>query len=435
MQHCHERACYIAITCVSVAVVMGVVALVLVQNGTGDELAHEENPRSLIQGAKVYIAIPYRKAPHLHVQAERENASSENHAPDHGGAHESSAEPFTPAKESLVYLEAIPLSEMKDGALGEAYATILTEDNIQYFQMAIVLTWSLLRIDPDRAVIIAYGKGLNYAGIAMLRALYAIAEGRVYLVEVDLVPLPKGHWLKPKDYRYSHVSTKLLFFDMTAWTRIAFIDADHLVQASPVAIFDCDRALCATCDFGSNMNVRFRTPGLNCGYLNGGLLVLQPSHGLFTGIMKRYYAGNWYDSGLPDQEFLSQFFKHQWRELDIKYNKFFDDRRENNDIVLVHTKALKARLLPKQFSVWKESVKDLLSVLRGYEDVPEQMLELDFWKIGEHTALRNIPFAGGGGGLHHHPLPRRAQIPRVLQHNPLMSKHQPERRRFGRVAG
>lgn len=56
-----------------------------------------------------------------------------------------------------------------------------------------------------------------------------------YVVRTEKISPP--HWLKPGDLRYSDVLTKLRLWQLTAFTKICFIDADVMIAAPIDGVF------------------------------------------------------------------------------------------------------------------------------------------------------------------------------------------------------
>lgn len=265
-----------------------------------------------------------------------------------------------------------------NGELGDVYATILTESNINYFKMAIIMSWTMIRIDPDHNMLIVYGEDLSDLGEEILQLLQKISGGRIYLAKIHL--LSPGS-IKVLDKRWIHMASKFLLWNFTSFRKISFFDADHLIMSPLSEIFDCDSTLCSTCDYGQISRGCVIKPTMdNCGCLNAGFLIISPNSTLFPEMIHKFYEGNWPNFGFIEQDFLTYYFRYKWKEIDIKYNAFQSDTGRTNDIRAFHIKTWETAFNNNHLAVWKNQVSDFLSVLENFRDkAPSILFETNFF--------------------------------------------------------
>lgn len=257
------------------------------------------------------------------------------------------------------------------------YATLLIESNIEYFRMAMVMVWDLLRVDPQHKVLVAYAANLNELGMRMLTALWAISHERVILMQIDLLPPVRRNVYASQ--RYLHQQTKLLFWNLTMFSRIVFYDADHVIRRSPAGAFDCGAELCATCDPQQSNGYAHRNPR-NCGNLNGGFLVITPNRAVCDKLLRSFYYELWPSHGFAEQDFLDYYYHARWEELPQEYNVLIYDvhAKKYPDPIAEHIKSWMPEIRFDMIA-WRDSVNNLTRTLRAYTGIPEEILSDKFW--------------------------------------------------------
>lgn len=265
----------------------------------------------------------------------------------------------------------------KAGELGDVYATLLVESNIEYFRMAMVMVWDLLRTDPEHRVLVAYAANLNDLGMRMLATLWAISDNRVLLMQVDLLPpVQRNVYGSP---RYKHQQTKLLLWNMTMFSRIVFYDADHIIRRSPAGAFECGAELCATCD-PNQARYNGRANSRNCGGLNGGFLVITPDRDVCANLLRSFYHEQWPSHGFAEQDFLDYYYGSRWQELSQEYNVLNYDvsAKKYPNPIAEHLKSWTPEIR-YEMTRWRKSVQNMTRTMRLYDGVPDEILSDRFW--------------------------------------------------------
>jgi alpha-N-acetylglucosamine transferase len=158
---------------------------------------------------------------------------------------------------------------------------------------------------------------------------------------IRVVDRLNADWVHPGSARWADVLAKLRLFEMTEWSKILFIDADHLVTArldgvfydeatltqptlaNPEAVRDDESALPRTYMLATHADFfgyeHPYPPPQDASYLNCGFFVFSPSKVLFS-----YYASllslpGRFDPGFPEQNLLNYAHRREgnmpWKAL------------------------------------------------------------------------------------------------------------------------
>lgn len=163
---------------------------------------------------------------------------------------------------------------------------------------------------------------------------------------IELVEKLREGWVKPAVERWNDVLVKLRLFAMTEYSKILFIDADHLVTASldgvfydestltqttlanPAMIRDDEAALPRTYMLATHGDFwgydHGWPPPQDSNYLNCGFFVFTPSLVLFNYYMSLLKLEGRFDPGFPEQNLLNYAHRREgnmpWKPLWYGWN-------------------------------------------------------------------------------------------------------------------
>jgi alpha-N-acetylglucosamine transferase len=161
-------------------------------------------------------------------------------------------------------------------------------------------------------------------------------------------------WVHPATARWRDVMTKLRLFEMTEYTKICFIDADHLVTGSldgvfydeatltqptlpnPAHIKDDEASLPRTYMFATHGDFygyeHPYPPDPDLTYLNCGFFVFAPSKVLFEYYMSLLQLPGRFDPGFPEQNLLNYAHRREgnmpWKPLWYGWNVNWPTERD-----------------------------------------------------------------------------------------------------------
>jgi hypothetical protein len=183
----------------------------------------------------------------------------------------------------------------------ETYALFLMHQNDRYFECVLISACKLRRLDPDRDVTVLVMREVSGLERRKL-GVCATSVVEVALIEPANVHYPMAH--------YRNTYTKLFIFDMLAFRRVIFVDADLVVvQSLASAVVECGEfELCASPDFMMSHN-----------YFNAGLLIVRPSRKRFEELLVQMQKKP--NRSYPEQDLLNEVFANRWGRLDAKYNQ------------------------------------------------------------------------------------------------------------------
>lgn len=169
----------------------------------------------------------------------------------------------------------------------EAYVSLLYGDS--YALAVRVMMHSLLKNSPDvsaghrkRVVIIT--------GETSPEVEEQIRGDGIVVNRIPEILSPYTHDSKYQS-RFNLIMTKLYIFNMTEYTRLAFLDGDSLVVGDMSPLFTCGQ-FCATF--------------INPSYFNAGSMLVTPNQSLFSDMLHKFPTTPSYDGG--DQGFLNAYF-------------------------------------------------------------------------------------------------------------------------------
>ena len=186
-------------------------------------------------------------------------------------------------------------------AFEETYALFLMHHNDRYFECVLTSACKLRRLDPSRAVTVLVMREVS----GLERRQLGVCATAV--VEVGLIE-PVGVLYPIAEYRNTY--TKLFIFNMLAFRRVVFVDADLvLVQTLVPAITACgDAELCAVLDSMAGPT-----------YFNAGFLIVRPSRKRFEMLLVQMNKKP--NRAFPEQDLLNDVFAGNWKTLDRKFNQ------------------------------------------------------------------------------------------------------------------
>lgn len=149
---------------------------------------------------------------------------------------------------------------------------------------------------------------------------------------IRIVDRLEADWVRPGTERWADVLAKLRLFQMTEWSKILFIDADHLVTAPLDGVFydeatltqptltkmdavkEDESALPRTYMLATHADFfgydHPYPPPTDSGYLNCGFFVFTPSKVLFDYYLSLLKLPGRFDPGFPEQNLLN--YAHRW---------------------------------------------------------------------------------------------------------------------------
>jgi alpha-N-acetylglucosamine transferase len=144
---------------------------------------------------------------------------------------------------------------------------------------------------------------------------------------IKIVDRLEADWIHPGVARWADVLAKLRLFTMTEWSKILFIDADHLVTApldgvfydeatltqstfaNPEAVRDDEAALPGTYMLATHADAfgydHPIPPPTDASYLNCGFFVFMPSQVLFDYYLSLLKLPDRFDAAFPEQNLLN----------------------------------------------------------------------------------------------------------------------------------
>ena len=200
-----------------------------------------------------------------------------------------------------------------------AYMTLVARD--KYVDGAICLAKSLK--DKTEYPLIAMTYDLSKDGVNRLENMGILCRP---VEKIESVNAGIGeNKVRLDDFKYTY--TKLHVFGYDEFDKIIFLDSDLIVVKSIDHLFkeveDCFAA--ADC-----------TPYFDY-IFNSGVMVITPSRKVFKDMMVKKDILGSYDGS--DQGFLNEYFKNNWKKLDIKYNsgkRIFSEKPELWDKIDKH---------------------------------------------------------------------------------------------------
>ncbi|KAF4964880.1 hypothetical protein FSARC_7225 [Fusarium sarcochroum] len=244
----------------------------------------------------------------------------------------------------------------------KVWATLVT--NLDYLQGVLTLVYRLRCVKSKYSLLVLHTDSLSQAGRDILKHRGIRAQ------EVPrLSPTSSQGYVD--DPRFEECWTKLVAFSLTEYSRIVLLDSDMLplhnmdelmdLELDPPSLSESQDAksskrvfaACHACTCNPLRKVHypkdwipddcsFTSQHANPGHaqtngasvssglrkLNSGLLVINPSKGIFTNIVEQMeVAGSTYQ--FPDQDLLADLFKDRWVVLPYVYNALKTMREPN----------------------------------------------------------------------------------------------------------
>ena len=169
----------------------------------------------------------------------------------------------------------------------EAYATLLTGDDPQYFRGALVVAASIRLHDTTRDLVLMTVKGL------VPRAWYPIARRFGWTVH-EIEELEEAWWDKcgrpdsgkdpnNQEVRWGRMSSKLKLWEETSYQRVMFLDADAFLVDDGSAMFDIPGDVVAEHGIIGKLA---QAPTFNAGFL-----IVSPSQATYEALIARGKQG------------------------------------------------------------------------------------------------------------------------------------------------
>lgn len=242
-----------------------------------------------------------------------------------------------------------------------AFATFLAKDTAHpdsssddaddgYFLGARVLAYQLLHAPATRSNTSIPFLVLTTADVSARKRARLARDGATVLV-VD--KMPAHDWIKPADARWADVLAKLRLFQLTAYSKICFVDADTLVtgplegvfedaatdavraRAEPTAARDDEAMLPQTYMFagkGDSFGYEHAVPPAAGAYLNAGFFVFAPSQPLFEYYVSLLKIPGRFDPAFPEQNLFNYAHRADgnmpWQELSWRWNANWPTMRD-----------------------------------------------------------------------------------------------------------
>ncbi|KAL3427046.1 glycosyl transferase family 8 [Phlyctema vagabunda] len=239
-------------------------------------------------------------------------------------------------------------------SLRRAWVTLLTRES--YLAGAILLAHSLFKNRSEYPLLILYTPSFPAHLLGTLAQEAALSNAVLEPVE-PLMPISKDEMTLIAS-RFEDTWTKLRVFEMIAWDRLIFLDADMLVLRNMDELFDMqlppgglaanhacvcnlDRDQWADPDW-TEQNCAFTgsvhpaalfnppvVPALDDAkgkpthrLLNSGLFIFEPTPELWDDMVgfMRQRTELLKTMKFPDQDFLAEFFKGRWKSVGWQYN-------------------------------------------------------------------------------------------------------------------
>lgn len=241
-----------------------------------------------------------------------------------------------------------------------AYATFLSAPDDgssggnSYFLGARVLAYSLLH-DGNTSTT----RNLPLLVLVTPDVPFAFRD-RLTLDGATIIEVPHIHtdWIKPGDSRWRDVLAKLQLFNLTAYRKICFLDADTLITGHLDGVFEDagvrpqytredaeqihtdEASLPGTYSFAAHSEAlgfyEHKIPPKPHGYLNSGFFVLSPSTTLFNyylSLLKASVGPARFSGKFPEQDLLN--YAHRWNGnmpwkqlVDWRWNVNWPTRRD-----------------------------------------------------------------------------------------------------------
>ncbi|WWD16410.1 hypothetical protein CI109_100836 [Kwoniella shandongensis] len=239
--------------------------------------------------------------------------------------------------------------------LPEVYMTLLSSpDTPEYYLSTRLLLYSLkhdplTRDDTKRSFVVHVTPRTPHAWIETLRS-----EG-AFIIST---PLVKGLPTSPTEARYEDVYTKLAMWNMTQFSRILFLDADHLVVKSLEGIWG-DEAGWEESGFAA---LGASSSGYleKADYFSAGFMMLRPNETTYEELLEvRGFNPIWREQNLLNKYYHSN--GHQpWARLDSKWQRIQPTYQHVMDgIHALHEKVWKDRVDPELRKLWYEKVVEM----------------------------------------------------------------------------
>lgn len=155
----------------------------------------------------------------------------------------------------------------------EAYATILTTDNKEYFRGALVLGSSIRSFDSSRDLICLVTSAVPQEW----RSALTVSGWTVVPVEeINEFWWGKStecsNFAKDQGERWGHMATKLRLWQQKQYQRIMYLDADTVLTGDATGIFDTVKTFAAE-------KARYHS------HFNAGVMLLSPSEETFDALL------------------------------------------------------------------------------------------------------------------------------------------------------
>ncbi|ODN88799.1 hypothetical protein L198_06601 [Cryptococcus wingfieldii CBS 7118] len=253
----------------------------------------------------------------------------------------------------------------------EVYMTFLSSGDIpEYFTSTCVLLYSLrysvTTRDQARPFFVHV---TELTPPEWIEKLYSLGASIVH------TPLVQGLPERPTERRYKDMYTKLAMWNMTQFSRILFLDADHIVLKSLEGIWDdpTSRAENGVAALGAGK--RGYMP--EYGYFSAGFMMVRPNEDLFGDMLgTREFNPQW-----REQALLNKYFVHSgrrpWGRLDGKYQRIQPTYEHVEDgIHALHEKVWEEGIDERIRALWFETLEEAEQFFEENEGT-----EVESWEL------------------------------------------------------
>ncbi|KAK8861668.1 hypothetical protein IAR55_002491 [Kwoniella newhampshirensis] len=239
-------------------------------------------------------------------------------------------------------------------ALPEVYMTLLSSSDIpEYYLSTRLLLYSLshgpLTRDTERSFVVHVTPRTPLGWIETLRS-----EG----ASIEYTDLVTGLPLSRTEARYQDVYTKLAMWNMTQYSRILFLDADHLVLKGLEEIWD-DEGGWSESGLGA-IGASSNGFAEKADYFSAGFMMLRPDRERYEELLNvRGFNAIW-----REQNLLNKYYQsggpQPWGRLDGKYQRIQPTYEHvGQGIHALHEKVWKDRIDPRLRNIWIEKVTEM----------------------------------------------------------------------------
>ncbi|WVQ77325.1 hypothetical protein IAR50_007009 [Cryptococcus sp. DSM 104548] len=235
----------------------------------------------------------------------------------------------------------------------EVYMTFLSSGDIpEYFTSTCVLLYSLrhspITRDPSKLFFVHV---TDLTPPEWVEKLYSLGASIVH------TPMVQGLPERPTERRYRDMYTKLAMWNMTQFSRILFLDADHIVLKSLEGIWDDSASQAENGVAALGAGTRGYMP--EYGYFSAGFMMVRPDENLFKDMLGTTgFNPQWREQALLNKYFV-QSGTRPWGRLDGKYQRIQPTFKHVEDgIHALHEKVWEEGIDDRIRAIWFEKLEE-----------------------------------------------------------------------------